>query len=536
MMLALAAPAAQDQDPPRALPQFTDVTEQAGIEFVHSFGDHELSNIVEATGPGCGWLDYDGDGRLDLYLVNGRWTRGVSDNKGRDLRGKLSNTLYRNQGDGTFVEVTEQAGVGDAGYGMGVSAADYDDDGDVDLYVLNYGPNVLYRNRGDGTFEDVSEASGLGDPLWSVAAPWLDFDLDGDLDVYVVNYLEYDAGAFRDFYPAAVFPGPLSYNGQPDRLYRNNGDGTFTEVSEEAGLTVELNGRGMSAIASDLDGDGRVDLYVANDATPNFYFRAGGEGRFEERALGLGLAFGEGGQGASSMGPTSGDVDGDGRLDLYVPDMGYGCLLVQQPQGLFLDVTARARLAAVCGQYTGWGPALLDYDNDGLLDLFVSNGHAHRQFSEEDVLLRNLGELRFEDVSERSGAYFDREYVGRGVAQADYDDDGDVDLLVMVLGGTPRLLRNDAEGGHWLTVDTALAGSGSDAVGALVTVEAGGRRMLREIGGVTGYLSCSDARAHFGLGAAARAERISVRWPDGSRTELTDVEADRVVTIRQPER
>ena len=227
----LLTPIAQNAPLESALPVFTDVTEQAGINFKHSYGDHNLSNIVEGTGPGCAFFDYDGDGYLDVYLLNGCWLREVNDNFGRDLRGKLTNALYRNNGDGTFADVTDRAGVGDQGYGVGASAADYDNDGDLDLYVLNYGPNVFYRNNSDGTFSDVSSRSGLADPYWSLSAPWLDYDSDGDLDVYVANYLEYDAGKFRDFYAAAGYPGPLSYRAQADRLYRNNGDGTFTEVT-----------------------------------------------------------------------------------------------------------------------------------------------------------------------------------------------------------------------------------------------------------------------------------------------------------------
>ncbi len=530
LALILAGGAPQASEP--ELPTFTDVSDEAGITFEHSFGDHDLSNIVEGTGPGCAFLDYDGDGLLDLYFVNGCWLREVSDNKGRDLRGKLSNALYRNEGEGTFTDVTAKAGVGDRGYGLGVSAADFDDDGDLDLYVLNFGANVLYRNEGDGTFADVSKASGLDDSLWSVSAPWLDYDGDGDLDVYVVNYLEYDAGQFRDVFPAAVYPGPLSYNGQPDKLYRNEGDGTFTDVTERVGLIGPENGRGMSGVASDLDGDGRLDLYVANDATPNFYFRAKGDGTFEEQAMKLGMALGEGGQGASSMGPVVGDVDRDGSLDLYIPDMGYGCLLVSR-QGFFEDMTARSKLAKACGQYTGWGAALFDYDNDGWLDVFVANGHAHREFTEEDVLMRNTGSLQFADVAQDSGEYFHEKYVGRGAACGDYDNDGDLDLLVMVLSGRPRLLRNNGAPNGWLTIVPRRAGSGSIALGAVVEVTVGELTMTREVVGVSGYLSRGDPRAHFGLGQAKRADSVEIRWPDGGVTRRENVDANQFVEIRQ---
>ncbi|MEW6073727.1 MAG: CRTAC1 family protein [Planctomycetota bacterium] len=541
-ILAIGGSLAQADAVP--LPAFTDATAEAGLAFVHSFGDRELSNIVEGTGPGCAFFDYDGDGRLDIYLLNGCWMPEVSDNKARDLRGKLANALYRNEGNGRFADVTAAAGVGDRGFGMGASTADYDGDGDLDLYVLNYGPNVLYRNEGNGTFTDVSQESGLADPSWSLAAPWFDHDGDGDLDVYVVNYLEYDAGRFRDFYKPSGYPGPLSYNAQSGRLYRNRGDGTFEDVSEAAGV-LNSSGRGMSAVVTDLDGDGRLDLYVANDASSNFYFWAKGDGTFEERALRLGLAFGEGGQGASSMGPVAGDVDGDGARDLFIPDMGYGCLLMNRG-GMFVDSTQPSRIALACGQYTGWGAALFDYDADGWLDLFVANGNAHNLYPEEDVLLKNDGTGKFVDVSERSGPYFadfESKYVGRGAACADYDDDGDLDLLVMNLAGPAKLLRNDGGTNHWLVVapwverqPAGPAGSPAatapirvQALGAVVSVTVGTRTMTREVFGVAGYLSQSDWRAHFGLGRATAADVVLIRWPDGRTTRREKVPANRIL-------
>ena len=512
------------------LPVFTDVSEQAGIDFKHSYGDRHLSNIVEGTGPGCVFFDYNGDEYLDLYLPNGCWLREVNDNLGRDLRGKLFNALYRNNGDGTFTEVTKEAGVGHDGYGVGGSAADYDNDGDLDL--LNYGPNVMYRNNGDGTFTDVSAESGLNDPQWSLSAPWLDYDGDGDLDVYVANYLEYDEGKFRDFYAAAGYPGPLSYNGQPDRLYRNNGDGTFSDATKQAGVYFP-DGRAMSAIATDLNNDGLMDIYVTNDATPNCFYVNDGKGKFENQAMMWGVAFGEGGQGASSMGPVVGDVDRNGHLDLFIPDMAYGCLLVNRGSE-FVDVTARTNLAVICGQYTGWGGLLFDYDNDGWLDAFVANGNAHHEYSEEDVLVRNNGEGKFLDVARESGAYFDEKYVCRGAAFADFDNDGDLDLLVNVLNGPAKLLRND--GGNrnkWLTVAPKLARTKVDALGARVTVTVGGVKMIREVVGVTGYLSQSDPRAHFGLGRAERADLVEIRWPDGKRTSLRNVPANQILRVVQ---
>jgi len=525
--VAVACAGAQDN-----LPVFTDVTESAGIRFRHSFGDYKLSNIVEGTGPGAMFFDYNNDGWLDIYFVNGAWTAGVSDLRSRELRGKLRNALYRSNRDGTFTDVTDEAGVGDTGFGFGCSAADFDGDGDLDLYVLNYGPNVFYRNNGDGTFTDISQTTGLDDPHWSLAGVWFDYDADGDLDVYVANYLEYDAGKFRWFYAAAGFPGPLAYLGQPDTLYRNNGDGTFTNVSKEAGV-FNPEGRAMSVTVADLDGDGLLDIYVANDAMENYFYRNLGGGKFEDQALVFGLAFGEGGQNVSSMGPCVGDVNRDGKMDLFIPDMGYSCLLINRGH-YFEDQTAATNLALVCGQYTGWGGLFLDFDNDGYLDIFMANGDAHHEFPEEDVLVWNNRQGQFVDVAKQCGEYFSQRYVGRGSAYGDYDNDGDLDLLVVNLNDSPRLLRND--GGNrnrWLIVVPKLQNAKSDAIGACVTVITGELAQTQFMVPVTGYLSQSDSRLHFGLGAASKADLVVIRWPDGRTTELRDVAANQFLTVVQ---
>jgi hypothetical protein len=517
-------------------PFFTEVTAEAGVRFRHSFGDAELTNIVEGTGPGVVFFDFDNDDYPDIYLLNGTWKTEVNDNRSRQLRGQLTNALYRNNRDGTFTDVTAAAGVGDEGYGMAGSAADYDRDGDLDLYVLNYGPNVFYRNNGDGTFSDVTEAAGLADPLWSVSGPWLDYDGDGDLDLYVANYLEYDAGAFRDFYAAQGYPGPLAYKGQPDHLYRNNGDGTFSDVTADAGL-FDPDGRAMSAIAVDLDQDGDQDIYVANDAMPSAYWVNDGSGSFTDQALIQGIAFGEGGQGASSMGPVVGDIDRNGLLDIWIPDMAYGCLLSQKEKGLFADVTAESNLAVICGQYTGWGSGLVDFDNDGYQDVYVANGNAHHLYTEEDVLAHNDRTGHYLDVATDGGDYFQTKSVGRGAAFADYDNDGDMDVLVANLGDSPRLLRNDTRNtNHWLTVVPLLADGETIAVGSTVTVTVGSMQSVHPVHGVSGYLSASDPRPHFGLGAADRADRVEIRWPDGQTQLLEAVPANQILEVVQSEK
>ncbi len=516
----------------QTLPIFIDVTKEAGINIKHSFGDFDLSNIVEGSGAGAMFFDYDGDGWLDIYFVNGCWLKSVNDNRGRKLRGKLTNSLYRNNGDGTFRDVTKEAGVGDKGFGFGCSSADFDNDGDIDLYVLNYGPNVLYRNNGDRTFTDISRKSGLANPRWSLSAPWFDYDGDGDLDVYVANYLEYDSGKFRSYYAAAGYPGPLSYRGQQDALYRNNGDGTFTDVTKEAGI-YQPNGRAMSATIADLNNDGLLDIYIPNDAMENYYFKNTGKGKFEEDALVMGLAFGEGGQGVSSMGPAVGDIDRDGWLDIYIPDMGYGCLLMNR-KDYFEDRTARTNLAVVCGQYTGWGGVLFDYDCDGYLDIFIANGNAHHEYTEEDVIMRNDGKGSFIDVADKSGPYFREKYVGRGATYGDYDNDGDPDLLVINLNDNPRLLRNDGGNkNNWLTIQVKLPGGKSDAIGARITVTAGSLKQLRDLIPVTGYLSQADPRCHFGLGKETQARTVEIHWPNRRKTILRNIKANQILTVIQ---
>jgi len=516
----------------QSLPVFTDVTKNADINFKHSYGDFDLSNIVEGTGAGAMFFDYNDDGWLDIYFVNGSWLKTVNDNRGRNLRDKLTNSLYRNNKDGTFSDITEKAGVGEKGFGFGCSAADFDEDGDLDLYVLNYGPNVFYRNNGDGTFTDISESSGLANSNWSLSAPWFDYDGDGDLDVYVANYLEYDSGKFRSYYAAAGYPGPLSYRGQPDALYRNNGDGTFTDVTKEAGI-FQPNGRAMSATIADLNNDGLLDIYIPNDAMENYFFKNTGKGTFENEGLMMGLAFGEGGQGVSSMGATIGDIDRDNWLDIYIPDMGYGCLLMNR-KDYFEDRTEPANLAVVCGQYTGWGGVLFDYDCDGYLDIFIANGNAHHEYTEEDVLMRNDGTGNFVDVAVKSGPYFREKYVGRGATYGDYDNDGDLDMLVINLNDSPKLLRNDGGNkNNWLTVQARLSGGKSDAVGARIIVTAGSLKQIRDLIPVTGYLSQADPRCHFGLGRSKKADIVEIRWPDRQSIKLENVEPNQILTVIQ---
>lgn len=527
MALSWSAQAAEPQRP-----VFADVTDKAGITFKHSYGDVKMDNIVKASGGGAMFFDYDGDGWLDIYLCNGRYNPEICSNRGRNLRDKLHNALYRNNRDGTFTDMTEKAGVAGSGSAFGCSSADFDNDGDLDLLVLGFGPDEFYRNNGDGTFTDISKESGLNDPRWGLHAVWFDYDGDGLLDVYVVNYLKYD-GTKIPFYAPTGFPGPLTYQGESDALYRNKGDGTFVDVTKDAGL-FNPNGRGMGATVADLDNDGLLDIYVANDAMANDFFHNLGGGKFAEDALVRGMAYGESGQGVSSMGPDAGDIDLDGWLDVYIPDMDYGCLLLNKKE-YFEDVTTPSGLALMCGQYTGWGGLLFDYDNDGLLDVFVANGDAHKEFGEEPTLARNVGGRKFIDVAKDSGPYFQEEYVGRGAACGDFDNDGDPDLLINNLNGPAKLLRNDGGNqNHWLTIAVKRPNGKSDAIGARVSVTVAGQKQFCDLIPVRGYLSQSDPRLHFGLGKAEKADRVEIRWPDGRTTQQNDVPANQILTVVEP--
>ncbi len=531
----IPAGTAYGQDAPK-LPTFTDITSSAGITFKHSYGDHHFDNIVEGTGAGVCVLDFDGDGWMDIYFVSGSWTPSVSSNEGRDLRGKTSNKLYRNNHDGTFTDVTEKAGVGGNGvFSSGCSAADYDNDGHTDLYVLNYGRNILYHNNGDGTFTDVSKKSGLDDPRWSLSAVWFDYNNDGYLDVFVANYLEYDDGKFRDFYPAAGYPGPLSYNPQPSALYRNNGDGTFTDVSKETGVITQ--GRAMSATVADFRNTGLLDIFVTDDASANQFFLNTGKGTFVESAAELDLAYGENGQGVSSMGPVVGDLNHDGLLDIFVPNLNYCILFMQsivKDQRVFIDRTAVTGLSQALGQYAGWGAVMFDYDNDGWLDIFTAHGDAHHEYVQENTLMRNKGDGTFEDVSVQSGDHFKHKYVGRGATWVDLDNDGDIDLIVSNVNDFPIVLRNDGgdKKNHWLTIDAKLEfpTGKRDANGARITVTSDGLKQFQDLVPSRGYMSQGDPRLHFGLGKADKAT-VEIRWPDGTTEKFEDVKANQFLKL-----
>ncbi|MFA6108201.1 MAG: CRTAC1 family protein [Candidatus Latescibacterota bacterium] len=519
---------------------YTDVTAQSGIRFTHNLGDDEMSSILEATGSGCLFFDYDGDGWIDLYAVNGCALEGISRPRAGHTPADEADHLFRNEGNGTFTDVTVASGTGDPGYGMAAVGGDYDNDGHQDIYVTNYGRNTLYHNLGNGRFADVTVAAGVGDSLWGAGATFLDYDRDGDLDLYVGNYLDFDP-EYHLSYAGDGHPGPLSYPGQPDVFYRNNGDGTFSDATRAAGVQDD-EGRAMGVVAGDPTGDGWPDIFVANDAMANFLYRNNGNGTFTDIALESGTAFAQDGNAAGSMGGDLGDYDNDGDLDLFVPDMGYSNLFQNQRSSYFDNQSAVAGISVPSGPYVSWHGDLLDYDNDGWLDLFISNGNAHYlTHTEESLLLTNVpgpaGTRVFEDVSGRAGAWFRTRGVARGAAAADYDNDGDLDLFVVNLDQPSVLLRNDGGNDrHWLQVALRGTVSNRDGVGAWVTVHADGRRMLEERLTAAGYLSQSDPRLHFGLGSGGLVDSVTVRWPSGQLQTLTEVAVDQVLVVEEPAR
>jgi enediyne biosynthesis protein E4 len=515
--------------------RFEDATKQAGIEFTHSIGAEKLGSLLESTGSGCVWFDYNNDGKPDLYVVSGRPLE--SSMHPFPLRRQPAsmphNHLYRNNGDGTFTDVTGQAGVAGDGFGFGAVAADFDNDGYTDLLVTSYGHVTLYRNKSDGTFEDVTEKAGLTIKGWAIGAAWLDYDRDGCVDLFIGRYVKFDP-SYRSYYAADNYPGPLDYEGDTNLLFHNTCKGTFEDVSEKSGI-AKYKGRTMGVTAADFDGDGYPDIYVANDKTENFLFHNKRGGTFEEIALEAGAAFGQNGESTSAMGPVFFEIENEGRTDLWVSDSKYNRLLKNNGKLGFTDVTEQAGISQWTGQYTSWGTGVHDFDNDGLKDILIFHGGLIHMIPQEHSLFRNLGGGKFQDVSTTGGPFFQMKTVGRGACFADYDNDGRVDAFLVNLGGPGQLLHNATAGaGHWLAVRLVGTKSNRDGIGATVEVAAGGVTQKSERVAGSGYLSQDDWRLHFGLGAAVKADRIVIHWPSGTRQVLENVMADRIIEAREP--
>ena len=518
---------------------FVDVTSAAGITFLHQSGASPEKRMVESFGSGVAWIDYDDDGWQDLFFVNGA--------------PGAANVLYRNQGNGTFADVTAASGLAGSepatSFKTGVAVGDVDQDGRPDLYVTAFGPNTLYRNNGDGTFTDATARAGVAGPEteWSTSAGFADFDRDGDLDLYVANYLDYriDADPYCGYEGEGyrTYCHPSQFDGMADRMYRNNGDGTFTDTSQAAGV-ANPSGKGLGVAFCDFDGDADVDVYVANDTVRNFLYRNSGNGTFTDVAYGAGVGFDTTGKPQAGMGTDCADVDGNRLPDLFVTNFSeeLNTLYMNRGGGLFEDVTSQVGLATGLVPL-GFGTRLFDRDNDGDLDIYVTNGHvidnislyrAELTHAQQALLYDNLGGGRFQDVSATSGPALQLQRVGRGLAVADFDNDGQLDLAVSNLGQAPLLLKGQGTAGSWLLIRARGRASNRLGLGARVEVETSAGTQVREINNVASYLSANDLRLHVGLGSATVVRRLEVLWPSGRTQVLADVPVNQVLTIEEP--
>jgi hypothetical protein len=536
----LATPAAQD-----SRIRLVDVAAAAGLDRLNVSGGPAMDYIVDANGNGAAFFDYDTDGDLDALLVNGS-TRELLARGGSDMA-----ALYQNDGGGRFTDVTVAAGFNRRGWGAGVCVADYDNDGFQDAYITAFGANVLWRNSGKGTFSDVTRRAGVGRTGWSTSCAFGDYDRDGHVDLYVAAYVQFDENTIPAraatgncrFMAADVFCGPKKLTGEKDVLYRNRGDGTFEDVTVRARIT-DPGHYGFGVVFSDLNEDGWPDIYVANDSVPNLLFQNRGNGTFAEMGLLSGAALSGDGRPQAGMGVDAGDVNGDGLPDLVVTNFSHdhNTLYENGPAGVFTDRSYATGIAATAGPYLGWGVKLADMDNDGRLDLFIANGHVYPEvdrhglgtrYHQRKQLFVNEGR-RFRHASAEIGGGLLLEKSSRGAAFGDYDNDGDIDVLVINMNDRPTLLRNDtARTAHWITLRLVGVKSNRDGLGARVRIDAGGKRQTTEVRGDGSYLSHSDTRAHFGLGAATRVDRVEIRWPSGLVETATGLAADRFYVARE---
>ena len=505
----------------------SDVTNETGIQFKHTDGSSARRYIMETVCAGVALFDYDNDGAVDIYFLNG------APLKGAQRSDKPGNRLYRNNGDWTFSDMTEEAGVGDTGFGLGVAAGDYNNDGHVDMYLNNFGANVLYRNNGNGTFSDVTQvARGANGSQVGAGACFLDMDGDGDLDLYVSNYLAFSYKEHVSLTVAGVpvYANPRNYRPVPDNLYRNNGNGTFTDVTQESGIGSTA-GWGMGTVCADYDNDGDTDIITANDVAENFLWQNDGTGRFKEVGMMTGFAYDFHGEGQGSMGVDCGDYDNDGWLDLYVTSYQrqLATLYRNLGDGQFEDVSLATVAGAATYEHVTWGNTIADLDNDGHRDIFVACGHLQdnvRRYDDtgsylaKNIVLKNTGQGRFVDVSKTSGTGLQVRLSSRGAGFDDLDNDGDIDAVILNSRQPPTLLRNDSpHQGHWLQVSLQGTKTNRNGIGARVKVVVQGSSLVDEVHSGRGYQSHYGIRLHFGLGARTQVDRIEVNWI-GGQTDL----------------
>jgi hypothetical protein len=527
---------------------FKEVAAAAGLTAVTVFGGKDANRyLLETTGTGVALFDYDGDGRLDVFLVNGTTLEGFP--KGQEP----INHLYRNRGDGTFEDVTARSGLGASGWGQGVCAGDYDNDGHEDLYVTYYGQNRLYHNRGDGTFEDVTSRAGLLDKRtrWGTGCAFLDYDRDGKLDLLAANYIDLDlataptpdSGLCR-YKGVKVACGPPGLRGGKNVLFHNRGDGTFEDVSDKSGITKASGTYGLGVSTLDFDDDGWVDAYVANDSNPSALYRNNHDGTFTDIAVTSGCAYSQDGKPQAGMGVAIGDYDHNGTMDIFKTNFAgdTSTLYANSGQGFCDDRTFAAGIG-VNTRWLGWATAFVDLGNDGWLDLFLANGHVYPEvaqlkteaaYAQRKVVYLNRGNGRFEDVTEQLGAPVTTPRAARGAAFGDIDNDGDVDIVISNVNATPDLFRTETQAGrHWLLVKLTGTTSNRSGIGARVGCTAGGMTRWQEVRGGGSYISQNDLRAHFGLGETAKVDRLWVRWPNGLEEEWRDVAADQILALRE---
>ena len=547
LLLLLACQKPQQESPSTTdAVHFTDIADTAGITFRHSNGKTGRYYFIETVASGGGFIDYDNDGDLDLYLLNGCAIPGYQPSE------PLSSKLYRNDGSNRFTDVTLQAGVSNAGhYGLGLAVGDYDNDGDQDLFVTNFGENILYRNNGDGTFTDATAIASLAVPrlpYFSTSAAFVDYDRDGDLDLFVCGYVDFtfdtNKKCVRDGLQS--YCDPDAYNALPDLLYRNNGDGSFTDVSVTAGI-ADTNGKGLGVVCGDYDNDGWPDIYVANDRTPNLLYHNNADGTFTEVALMTGVAYGEDGVARAGMGVDFGDYDGNGAPDLYITNfsMEPNSLFRNNANGTFTETTFPAGLGNPTLLFLAFGTAFFDYDSDGWLDLFAANGHVidniekfeqNVTYEETNQLFHNTGDGKFEEVSAIAGAPFKVKRVHRGAAFGDMDNDGDIDVLVTSVNGPVALLRNDSSpDNRKLLVKAIGVKSNRDGIGTRMTAYAGDLKQTRDVKSAYSYMSSNDFRIHFGLAEHTVIDSLTVNWPSGTQETLHRLPVDQQITIREGE-